>query len=282
METNKRVINIGEKFGSWTVLDKQGKQVLCRCECENQKLVYSHTLTNGRSTNCGCKKRKQSITVGTTFGRLTVISDVEAKGKRGELLVLTQCSCSCKTKKYISKNSLTRGMTQSCGCLQRESLKNAKTIHGKTKSHEYNSWLYIRSICYDKDDPQYKNYGRYGIEVDPSWRNDFSQFLEDMGPAPEGTVISRINREGGFTPGNSVWMPRKERYQEIHLSRRREIFQQEIYPKPIQPTSKVDISPNVIRAILEAHADGEANINKLAAIHKISNKEIINILLYYA
>ncbi|MEH2255729.1 hypothetical protein [Nostoc sp.] len=63
METTKRVINTSEKFGSWIVLDKQGKQVLCECDCGTQKLVYSHTLTNGRSTNCGCKKRKESIPV---------------------------------------------------------------------------------------------------------------------------------------------------------------------------------------------------------------------------
>lgn len=108
METTKRIINISEKFGSWTVLEKQGKQVLCKCDCGIQKLVYSHTLTNGRSTNCGCKKRKESIPAGANFGRLKVISDVEVKGKRGELLLLTLCRCG--TQKYVSKNSLKEGL----------------------------------------------------------------------------------------------------------------------------------------------------------------------------
>ena len=280
METNKRVINIGEKFGSWTVLDKQGKQVLCQCECENQKLVYSHTLTNGRSTNCGCKKRKESIPLGTTFGRLTVISDVEAKGKRGELLVLTQCSC--KTKKYISKNSLTRRMTQSCGCLQRESLKNTKTIHGKIKSHEYNSWLHIKRICYNKNHRQYKDHGGYGIQVHPSWRDNFTQFLRDMGPAPEGTVISRIDPEGDFAPGNCLWILRKERYRQIHLLRKKEFFVDQTFPKTVVKTSDIHISQNVIRAIIEDHAAGEANINKLATQYEISTQDAINIILQYA
>ncbi len=279
METNKRVIDIGEKFGSWTVLGKQGKQVLCQCDCGTQKLVYSHTLTNGRSTNCGCKKRKESIPVGTTFRRLTVISDVEAKGNRGELLLLTRCSCG--TQKYVSKNSLKRGLTQSCGCLQRESLKTNKTVHACCKSHEYNSWLHIKRICYNKNHHQYKHHGGCGIEVDASWRNNFTQFLKDMGLAPEGTVISRIDAEGNFAPGNCLWISRKERYRQIHLLKRKELLISQTLPKPLVTTDEVNIPPNIIQAIIKAHAAGEANINKLAAQYKISTQDAINIILQY-
>jgi hypothetical protein len=277
MGTNKRAINIGENFGSWTVLDKQGKQVLCQCNCGTQKLVYSHTLTNGRSTNCGCKKRKESIPVGTTFGRLTVISDKEAKGKRGELLVLTLCSCG--TQKYISKNSLKRGLTQSCGCLQRETLKTDKIVHGRCKSHEYNSWLHIKRICYNKNHHQYKHYGRCGIEVDASWRDNFTQFLKDMGPAPEGTVISRIDTEGDYAPGNCLWVSRKERYRQIHFLKKKESILSQTFPKPVATTREVNLPPSIIRAVIKAHAAGEANINKLATQYKISIQDAINIIL---
>ncbi|MBR8839124.1 MAG: hypothetical protein DSM106950_35275 [Stigonema ocellatum SAG 48.90 = DSM 106950] len=279
METNKRVIDISERFGSWTVLEKQGKQVLCQCDCGTQKLIYSHTLTNGRSTNCGCKKRKESIPVGTTSGRLTVISDVEVKGKRGELLLLTLCSCG--TQKYVSKNSLKRGLTQSCGCLLRESLKTSKTVHSRCKSHEYNSWLHIKRICYNKNHHQYKHHGGCGIEVDASWRDNFTQFLKDMGPAPEGTVISRIDPESDFAPGNCQWIPRKERYRQIHTLRRKEFLVSHT-PKPAVITREVNISPNITQAVIKAHAAGEANINKLATQYKISTKDAINIILHYA
>jgi hypothetical protein len=239
METTKRVINISGKYGSWTVLEKQGKQVLCKCDCGIQKLVYSHTLTNGRSTNCGCKKRKESIPVGANFGRLTVISDVEVKGKRGELLLLTLCRCG--TQKYVCKNSLKRGLTQSCGCLQRDSLKTDKTIHGHCKSHEYNSWLHIKRICYNKNHHQYKYHGGCGIEVDASWRDNFTQFLKDMGLAPEGTVISRIDQESDFAPGNCLWIPRKEHYRQIHVLRRKEFFISQTLPKPVVTNSEINV-----------------------------------------
>ncbi len=279
METTKRVINISGKFGSWTVIEKQGKQVLCKCDCGTQKLVYSHTLTNGRSTNCGCKKRKESIPVGANFGRLTVISDIEVKGKRGELLLLTLCRCG--TQKYVSKNSLKRGLTQSCGCLQRDSLKTDKTIHGHCKSHEYNSWLHIKRICYNKNHHQYKYHGGCGIEVDASWRDNFTQFLKDMGLAPEGTVISRIDQESDFAPGNCLWIPRKEHYRQIHLLRRKEFLISQILPKPVVTNSEINVSPNVVRAIIKDHANGEANMNKLATQYKISTQDAINIILHH-
>ncbi|NMF66920.1 hypothetical protein DP113_34690 (plasmid) [Brasilonema octagenarum UFV-E1] len=279
METNKTIIDISEKFGSWTVLGKQGKQVLCQCDCGTQKLVYSHTLTNGRSTNCGCNKRKESIPPGATFGRLTVISDVEAKGKRGELLLLTQCSCG--TQKYISKNSLKRGLTQSCGCLRRENIKTIKTVHSRCKSHEYNSWLHIKRICYNKNHHQYKYHGGCGIEVDASWRNNFTQFLKDMGLAPNGTVISRISPEGDFAPGNCQWISKNERYHQIHLLRKKEIFIDQTFPEPVVKTREINIPQNIIQAIIKAHAAGEANINKLAAQYKISTQDTMNIILSY-
>ncbi|MBD2613907.1 hypothetical protein H6G94_21965 [Nostoc punctiforme FACHB-252] len=279
METTKRVINISGKFGSWTVLEKQGKQVLCKCDCGTQKLVYSHTLINGRSTNCGCKKRKESIPVGANFGRLTVISDVEVKGKRGELLLLTLCRCG--TQKYVSKNSLKRGLTQSCGCLQRDSLKTDKTIHGHCKSHEYNSWLHIKRICYNKNHHQYKYHGGCGIEVDASWRDNFTQFLKDMGLAPQGTVISRIDQESDFAPGNCLWIPRKEHYRQIHVLRRKEFFISQTLPKPVVTNSEINVSPNIVRAIIKDHANGEANMNKLATQYKISTQDAINIILHH-
>jgi hypothetical protein len=60
----------GQKFNRWTVLsfakfckDKSGQQRthwLCKCACGNIKEVYTNSLTSGKSTSCGCTKRKLS------------------------------------------------------------------------------------------------------------------------------------------------------------------------------------------------------------------------------
>jgi|GEM_PF-5671982 hypothetical protein len=36
MQTKKRVMDMGGKFGNWTVLEKHGRQVLCQCDCGTQ------------------------------------------------------------------------------------------------------------------------------------------------------------------------------------------------------------------------------------------------------
>ena len=51
---------IGQTFGRLTVIDNapsspnRHKQVLCKCECSNQKVVRVEALLNGRTKNCGC------------------------------------------------------------------------------------------------------------------------------------------------------------------------------------------------------------------------------------
>lgn len=61
-------INIGDKFGLWTVIDysesiieKNGrisKMWLCQCDCKRQTLkpVREKTLLSGKSSSCGCMK----------------------------------------------------------------------------------------------------------------------------------------------------------------------------------------------------------------------------------
>ncbi|HEX9639809.1 MAG TPA: hypothetical protein VGB13_00690, partial [Candidatus Krumholzibacteria bacterium] len=125
------------------------------------------------------------------------------------------------TVKVVKQNGLVSGTTRSCGCLIREAArKNLKlaTIanrkHGATsrdgKSREYHSWDAMRSRCYRRTDPVFKWYGRRGIKVCARWRDNFSAFLEDMGPRPVGTSLDRIDNEGNYTPSNCRWATHAE------------------------------------------------------------------------
>lgn len=49
---------IGERFGRWTVL-KPPTEVLCRCDCGNEKLVDAISLRSGRSQSCGCLRAER-------------------------------------------------------------------------------------------------------------------------------------------------------------------------------------------------------------------------------
>jgi len=56
-------LEIGVKFGRWSVLKlsdvvKSKPQYLCRCDCGTTKVVDGFNLTYGKSSNCGCEKKK--------------------------------------------------------------------------------------------------------------------------------------------------------------------------------------------------------------------------------
>jgi hypothetical protein len=37
------------------------------------------------------------------------------------------------------------------------------------------------------------------------WRDNFSAFLRDVGPAPPNTILKRIDLDGDFEPANCSW-----------------------------------------------------------------------------
>ena len=146
---------IGNKFGHWVVIDtapcpikdvnKNGisyKYFLCRCDCENktEKVIRYVNLKYGRTTSCGCEKKKvkiQKITnkyIGKKFNRLTPIS-IEKVDKQ-KIYFLCQCECGKQT--IVEKKNLKYGLVKSCGCLKRELMTN----FNKTNKKLYNNYKF--------------------------------------------------------------------------------------------------------------------------------------------
>lgn len=136
--------------------------------------------------------------VGETFGRLTVMCQVQNTGGRATWF----CQCSCGGSKIIDSKALRTGKTASCGCL--------KATHGLSGSHpQYGVWLSMRARCNTTTDASYKHYGARGIKVCERW-DDFTAFIEDMGPRPPKASIERRNNDGNYEPSNCYWATQVE------------------------------------------------------------------------
>ena len=55
---------LGRQFGRWTVIRSGGRsrhssdQWLCRCSCDQTRLVLGPSLRTGKSQSCGCYHRE--------------------------------------------------------------------------------------------------------------------------------------------------------------------------------------------------------------------------------
>lgn len=129
------------------------------------------------------------------------------------------CVCDCGTEKYVFLSNLTRGLTNSCGCLVKEVSSETHSVHNMVDSPEYKSWSHIKSRCYKKDDPCYHNYGGRGIVMEPEWVDNFQKFLDHIGRKPSAKYsVERINNSLGYIRGNVVWAKSKEQNRNRRIS----------------------------------------------------------------
>ncbi len=147
--------------------------------------------------------------IGQKFGRLTVIKR-SGTDKFGHILWL--CRCECENEKEVISSNLIRGLTKSCGCIQKEKPNN--TQHGLSKTTIYKKWKGMKNRCFNPKSLKYKDYGGRGITVCEEWRNNFMKYYEYVSKLPhfneKGYSIDRINDNGNYEPGNVRWATAKE------------------------------------------------------------------------
>lgn len=215
--TRKNVAQAGDRFGLLTVIeppkmagDYKTKVI---CDCGKQKDVSIYSLVKGHTQSCGCLQKKRAaqanfkpIVEGARYGRLVVLRDLGVIDGHHR----AEFACDCGAVAVIPIPGVRAFSTQSCGCLQRERASEANKTHGHSKnSLTYRVWLNMFKRCRKESHPQYKDYGGRGITVCPRWER-FENFLKDMGEAPVGGSIERVNVNGNYELANCIWLDKRK------------------------------------------------------------------------
>ena len=123
---------------------------------------------------------RSEVSVGTTFGRLTVLRETVSSSRGRRFL----CGCECAGEREVRLDHLRSGATRSCGCLCSDVTRERSQIHGESargkRSAEYGVWVRMKQRCLNPNDKLYPYYGGRGA------------------------------RDGNYEPGNVRWATRTE------------------------------------------------------------------------
>lgn len=81
----------------------------------------------------------------------------------------------------------------------------------KSSTKEYQVWKRMKARCYSPCNKNMGNYQKNNIVVCDRWKNNFDNFLEDMGHIPNKDYsLERINNKKDYEPSNCKWIHKSE------------------------------------------------------------------------
>ena len=180
-------------------------------------------------------KKHDLLKIGDRLGKLEIIG-IENVTDRDYLKSYDRAlvKCDCGVEKTISRISLY--VSRSCGCLTRENIIKATTIHSFASRADpykrawYDKWKEMRRRCYNPKCKRYKDYGGRGIIMCDRWLepngqgaiNYYNDIHDCLGPKPgPGYSLDRIDNDGIYIITNMRWATISEQNKNQRRRRRK-------------------------------------------------------------
>lgn len=126
--------------------------------------------------------------------------------------------CYCGKIFVADAANIVNSHTTSCGCYAEEVCGQFNKSHGMSETPEYSSYKSMIARVRGGTEREIKYYRDKGIKIWEAWLEEngkgFINFLEDLGPRPEGTSLDRWpNNKGDYEPTNCRWAtPSEQNY----------------------------------------------------------------------
>lgn len=212
---------IGTVFNNWTLLEevpysKSGRKALFKCACGTEAVKFYVNVKSGKNKSCGClpKPKKKPLDIKPLELPIkientdwTIISESAERNLKGGIIRTVGVQCSCgeiEVKKYVEVKR-----TEKClKCRKQDTIDNINPVVVKLKTRRVS----MKSRCYSKTNPDYKNYGGRGIKVCDEWLESFESFYQWSinNGYREGLELDRIDNDGDYSPENCAYITKSE------------------------------------------------------------------------
>lgn len=154
MPAQRITVEIGERFGKWTVIGEgkpyvKGKSKRCpvivRCECGAESSVLPKDLIKGKSVGCRRCALKSVPTPGEKFGKWTVIAEAAPRfSQKGSRYTMATVRCECGNEAIVQYSAMkSKGGSRGC----QECYRKARDERLRSyKGENHPSWKGGKSI----------------------------------------------------------------------------------------------------------------------------------------